>query len=343
MTWLVLTGVNGFIGHNLALDLLFPNAETSAPKVDFVLGIDLPDSEGRATHARLLGTPNYHYGSGIDAVTAIQERTSVWGEPPLAVIHNGACSSTSVTDPKIFQVQNVEASQTLFRYCAQVGIPFLYASSASVYGTGSQGFSDDFKDHEKYSPLNLYGRSKHDFDSWVMNQTAHPPVWFGLRYFNVFGPFEAHKLGQASIFLWGRQQIESTGRLKLFESHQAGLANGHQKRDFVSVFDVTRVTWKLLELIREGLDLPQKGRFVNIGRGEAVTWLDIGGALFDAMGRPTAFDFVPMPEQLRAHYQYYTQADLSSLRELGITAPFLGLQEAFEKAIAAEASAKPAV
>ncbi len=340
MSWLVLTGVNGFIGHNLALELLFPSGETSAPKVDFVLGIDLPKSEGRPTHTRLAGVPNYHYSSGLDAVSAIAERTAAWGEPPLAVIHNGACSSTAVTDPKIFQVQNVEASQNLFRYCAQHKIPFLYASSASVYGSGGQGFSDDFEDHEKYSPLNAYGRSKHEFDSWVIDQKERPPVWFGMRYFNVFGPFEAHKFGQASIFQWGRHQILACGRLQLFESHQHGLANGHQKRDFVSVFDVAKVTWKLLKLALDGVSLPHNGRFVNVGRGEAVTWLDIGGALFDALKRPTAFDFIPMPEQLRAHYQNFTQADVNSLRELGLPVPFMSLQRAFEKAIAAEAEAQ---
>ena len=339
MTWLVLTGVNGFIGHNLALGLLFPSAETSAPRVDFVLGVDLPDSEGRPTHARLLGLPNYHYSSGLDAVNAIEERTAAWGEPPIAVIHNGACSSTAVTDPKIFKVQNVDASKTLFTYCSEHNIPFIYASSASVYGTGAQGFSDDFESHEKYAPLNLYGRSKHDFDSWVLDQSALPPTWFGLRYFNVFGPFEAHKLGQASIFQWGRQQILATGRLQLYESHQSGLANGHQKRDFVSSFDIVRVTWKLLELAQTKPQLSHNGRFLNVGRGEAVTWIDIGGALFDALGKPTAFDFVPMPQQLQAHYQYYTQADLSSLRSLGITAPFLKLQKAFEKSLEAEAQA----
>lgn len=335
MTWLALTGVNGFIGHNLALELLFPNPETSAPKVDFVLGIDLATSQGRPTHARLIGVPNYRYSCGLDAAAAIAERTAAWGEPPLAVIHNGACSSTAVTDPKIFAVQNLQASQNLFRYCTRESIPLLYASSASVYGSGSKGFSDSFEDHAKYSPLNLYGRSKYDFDSWVIEQKERPPAWFGLRYFNVFGPFEAHKLGQASIFEWGRQQIQATGRLQLFESHQPGLANGHQKRDFVSVFDVARVTWALLKLIEDGLELPEKGRFLNLGRGEAVTWLDVGGALFDAMGRPAVFDFIPMPEPLRAHYQYYTQADLSALQQLGICAPFLSLRLGFEKSLAA--------
>lgn len=339
MTWLALTGVNGFVGHNLALQLLFPDDETyagTAPRVDFVLGTDLPTSEGRATHARLTGVPNYHYVSGVGNVAAIEERTAAWGEPPLAVIHNGACSSTTVSDPEIFRVQNVEASQALFHYCAKHKIPLLYASSASVYGSGGQGFSDAVNDVDRYTPMNLYGQSKLEFDSWILDQKSRPPVWFGMRYFNVFGPFEEHKGAQASVFHWGRKQILETGKLRLFESTTEGLASGHQQRDFVAVQDVCRVTWSLLEQAVQGVSLIESGLFVNIGRGEAVTWLDIGGDLFDALKVPTAFEFIPMPADLRRHYQNFTRADLSTLRGLGITAPFLKLKKAFEHALALE-------
>lgn len=342
MSWLALTGVNGFIGHNLALELLFPEAETYAPRVDFVLGTDLASSEDRATHTRLAGIPNYHYVSGIGSVAAIEERTTTWGEPPLAVIHNGACSSTTVTDATIFQQQNVEASQALFSYCAKKKLPFLYASSASVYGSGSQGFSDDLEENDRYTPLNMYGRSKLEFDGWVLDQRARPPVWFGMRYFNVFGPFEEHKGTQASIFHWGRRQILETGKLKLFESYTEGLANGHQQRDFVSVHDVCRVTWGLLKLAREGVSLHESGLFVNVGRGEAATWLDIGGDLFDVLGIHTAFEFIPMPEGLSKHYQNFTKADLTTLHGLGLTQPFLKFPAAFKRSLQAETHAKRA-
>jgi ADP-L-glycero-D-manno-heptose 6-epimerase len=343
MTWLALTGVNGFIGHNLALELLFPEPGTYAPKVDFVLGTDLGPSEGRATHARLAGTQNYHYSSGIDSVSAIEERTVAWGEPPLAVIHNGACSSTTVTDAAVFRTQNIEASQALFQYCARREVPFLYASSASVYGNGKKGFSDHIDHVDRYTPMNLYGRSKHEFDGWVLDQPRRPPVWFGLRYFNVFGPFEEHKMGQASIFHWGRRQILETGRLKLFQSHIDGLADGHQQRDFVPVQDVCRVTWRLLELALKRPTYPKGGKFVNVGRGEPATWIDIGGALFDTLGRHTAFDFVPMPESLRSHYQNYTCADLTTLHDLGVSEPFLKLPAAFARSLHTEARFPPAI
>lgn len=350
MNWLALTGVNGFIGHNLAWELLFPDCETYSdrpiqgrpPRIDQVLGIDLPASECRQTHTRLAGTPNYHYISGIAAVSAIDERTAAWGSPPLAVIHNGACSSTTVQDPNVFRTQNVEASQALFGYCADHGIPLLYASSASVYGNGDHGFSDRMEDNDRYSPMNLYGRSKHEFDRWVLQQTRRPPIWFGMRYFNVFGPFEEHKASQASIFHWGRRQILESGRLRLYASHLEGLADGHQKRDFVPVHDICRVTWSLLSLALRGKELSQSGRFVNVGRGHATTWLEIGGALFDALNRPQVFEFVPMPPALQAHYQNYTCADLSTLQELGIDHPFMDLSQAFSAALVRESRATPA-
>lgn len=343
MTWLALTGVNGFIGHNLALDLLFPSGQTyghGAPKVDFVLGIDLPGSQERATHTRISGLPNYHYVSGIDAVAAIEERTQSWGEPPIAVLHNGACSSTTVTDPEVFRLQNVEASQALFNYCARFRVPFLYASSASVYGDGQQGFSDFIADNERYTPMNMYGRSKWEFDRWVLEQKSRPPIWFGMRYFNVFGPFEDHKAGQASIFYWGRRQILDTGKLRLFQSHAEGLADGKQSRDFVPVQDVCRVTWRLLACALEKPTLSEAGRFVNIGRGRAETWLDIGGALFEALGVKPSFEFIPMPNALREHYQNFTQADLTTLHKLGVTEPFLSLSEAFTQSLQAESAAR---
>jgi ADP-L-glycero-D-manno-heptose 6-epimerase len=341
MSWLALTGVNGFIGHNLALELLFPefqNSSSDPPSVEHLLGIDLESSQSRTNHARLQGRPGYHYVSGLDAVSAIEERTATWGEPPLAVIHNGACSSTAVRDANIFRVQNVKASQQLFAYCARQRLPYLYASSASVYGRGEQGFSDAIEDNRRYTPLNMYGRSKHEFDSWVLEQKERPPVWFGMRYFNVFGPFEQHKAGQASIFHWGREQILASGRLKLYQSHQEGLADGHQRRDFVPVQDVSRVTWALLRLALQGsLELPESGLFVNIGRGQATSWLEIGEALFEALEQTPNFEFVPMPESLRDHYQNYTRAELGTLHSLGVTQPFLEHTEAMRRSLASEA------
>jgi ADP-L-glycero-D-manno-heptose 6-epimerase len=276
---------------------------------------------------------NYRFEPLDQILEHLAQAERDWGGPPVAVVHNGACSSTTETDPEVFRKLNVESSQQLFDYCAQKRVPFLYASSASVYGDGSKGFSDAIGLNDQYRPLNLYGRSKHQFDSWVLQQEHRPPAWFGLRYFNVFGPYEEHKLSQASVLHWGRRQIEETGKLKLFRSHRDDIKDGEQRRDFVSVFDLVRVTLQLLHFALESPTLEHGGLFVNIGRGEAASWLEAGDALFAALGRETSIEFVDMPDQLRTHYQNYTCADLSTLHGLGLTEPFLTLEEAFRLAL----------
>lgn len=335
MTWIALTGVNGFIGHNLTLDVLRNSRISPEIKLEHVLGSDLPKSLERATYRRNKGFANFHF---CDAANFLQE-LQIWSErhqsPPLAVIHNGACSSTTETDPEVFRTLNVESSQRLFEYCARQSVPFLYASSASVYGDGSLGFSDLAEKNDLYSPMNLYGRSKHTFDTWVLRQEQRPPCWFGLRYFNVFGPYEEHKLGQASILHWGVKQIRETGMLKLYRSHRKDLADGEQRRDFVSAFDVVRVTLDLLRLALQSPSLPDQGLFVNIGRGKAATWLETGDALFRALDLEPKIEFIDMPEQLRHHYQNFTQADLTTLHRLGVKEPFLELEEGFRRSLTA--------
>lgn len=327
MRWIALTGVNGFIGHNLTLEFLEQTPQTLELDVEMVVGSDLTSSLGRPTHQKAALYPNYRFCPAEELPARLEVLEREFGAPPLAVIHNGACSSTTETDPEIFRTLNVESSQQLFGYSCERKIPFLYASSASVYGDGSLGFDDSMERNEKYRPLNLYGRSKHQFDSWAVNQTDQPNGWFGLRYFNVFGPHEEHKGGQASLLHWGRRQILDHGELKLYRSHHPGVADGEQRRDFVSVFDVVRVTLGLLQL---ALNRPQNARgFVNIGRGEASTWLEAAQALFAALNREMKIQFVDMPEQLREHYQNYTCAHLGTLHRLGLEQPFLTLEEAF--------------
>lgn len=338
MRWIALTGVNGFIGHNLVREFLEQRPQTLNLNIEKVLGLDLPGSLTRETHSRAVAFDHYRFEPADDMLANLARVESEWGSPPLAVLHNGACSSTTETDPEVFRTLNVESSQQLFDYCTQKEIPLLYASSASVYGDGSQGFSDKIERNADFQPLNLYGRSKHQFDSWILQQESRPPTWFGLRYFNVFGPFEEHKKGQASVLHWGRRQIQETGSLKLYRSHRADIADGEQKRDFVSVFDVVRVTLQLLHLALTNPDLKENGLFINVGRGEAATWLETADALFTAMGRATQVEFLDMPPQLRAHYQNFTQADLSTLHSLGLTDRFLTLEEGFSRSLPEMAS-----
>lgn len=333
MTWIVLTGVNGFIGHNLTLEVLRNSQISPEIKVEHVLGSDLATSMERTTSRRNSQFDRFHFCPADRLLSELSHWSEHFQGPPLAVIHNGACSSTTETDPEVFRTLNLESSQELFSYCAKNSVPFLYASSASVYGDGQLGFSDRIEDNSKYTPLNLYGRSKHDFDTWVLRQTERPPTWFGLRYFNVFGPNEEHKAGQASILHWGGKQIRETGKLKLYRSHRNDIADGEQRRDFVSVFDVVRVTLELLKYALEHPDLPARGLFVNIGRGQAATWLETGEALFHAYRLPSRMEFIDMPDQLQQHYQNYTCADLTTLGQLGIHEPFLSLEEAFRRSL----------
>lgn len=298
-----------------------------------VLGADLEGSTTRPTHKLNTTYGNYQFCLADDLLENLERAEQNFGTRPLAVIHNGACSSTTETDPEVFRKLNTESSQRLFGYCAESGVPFLYASSASVYGDGSLGFEDTLDKNSLYSPMNLYGQSKHGFDSWVLQQEERPPVWFGLRYFNVFGPHEEHKKGQASVLHWGSKQIRETGTIKLFKSHRDDIGDGEQKRDFVSVFDVVRVTLRLLKLALQGIELPEQGLFVNIGRGRAATWVETAEALFRAHDLKPNIQFVDMPQQLRSHYQNYTCADHATLQKLGITEPFLGLEEAFRRAL----------
>ena len=333
MRWIALTGVNGFIAHNLALEFLKRRPQTLKLGIDRVLGADLVHSLQRSTHQKTTSFENYDFCLAPELIEKLEHYEKEWKSAPLAVIHNGACSSTTETDPRIFRTLNVESSQELFQYCSQKQIPFLYASSASVYGDGSLGFSDAPELNGEYRPLNLYGQSKHQFDSWVLQQKISPSVTFGLRYFNVFGPHEEHKLGQASLLHWGKRQIETSGVLKLYRSHQAGIKDGEQRRDFVSVFDVVRVTVELLRLSLDAAQVQEQKLFVNVGRGEASSWLEAGRALFTALGKECKIEFVDMPQQLQEHYQNYTKADLSTLHQLGLKQPFLTLEQAFSQSL----------
>ena len=333
MNWIAMTGTNGFIGHNLVLEILDKKEHTLELEIGFVLGADLKTSLKRSTHARFIDNPKYEFCLASEFSQRVRELTEKFQSPPMAIIHNGACSATTETDPNVFRTLNVESSQELFKLASELAIPFLYASSASVYGDGSLGFSDELNENEKYSPLNLYGQSKHQFDKWALAQDTAPPNWFGMRYFNVYGPHEEHKKSQASILHWGSRQVAENGFIRLYKSHNSEIQDGEQQRDFVSVFDIVRITFELLKLSLSQKSAKIPGCFVNMGRGQATSWLEMGEALFKAMGRETQFQFVDMPAALRQHYQNYTKADLSTLERLGISSQFLTHEEAFKKSL----------
>jgi len=244
-----------------------------------------------------------------------------------AIVHLGACSSTTERDVDYLNGNNTHYSMYLFRYASEHQIPFIYASSAATYGDGETGYSDDPALLDTLRPINPYGWSKQLFDGWVQQQkpAQQPPFWCGLKFFNVYGPNEYHKDSMQSLVAKAVPQIASTGGLRLFESHRAGIAHGEQQRDFVYVKDVVEVLAHLLENVRKGT--MQSGIY-NLGTGKARSFADLGRAVFQAMGKKVQFEWVPMPEALRGQYQYFTEADMTRFRKgVGYTHAFRSLEE----------------
>ncbi|MBN2407284.1 MAG: ADP-glyceromanno-heptose 6-epimerase [Elusimicrobia bacterium] len=227
-----------------------------------------------------------------------------------AIIHLGACSSTTEKNEEYLRETNFEYTKHLAEYALANGVRFIYASSAATYGDGAKGFSDDHGKLKEYSPMNLYGRSKHMFDLWAQDKKVLDEM-AGLKYFNVFGPNEYHKGDMRSFVLKAFEQINSTGRVRLFKSYKKEYADGEQVRDFIYIKDAVRMTLAFLE----NRDL---GGIYNIGTGEPRSWNDLVTAVFNALEKPVEIEYVDMPGDIRDQYQYYTCADMNKLEEAGV-------------------------
>ena len=243
-------------------------------------------------------------------------------KPIDAVIHMGACSSTTELDADYLMSNNTNFSKSIFRFCQDTSTPLIYASSAATYGTGGEVFSDDHDIATNLKPGNMYGFSKHCFDLWCLSQGRQKFPWYGLKFFNVFGPGEYHKGAQASVVFHAFNQINETGRLKLFKSYKEPYAHGEQMRDFVYVKDVVSVVKFLLNQKEQ-----KASGLYNVGTGKARTFLDLGKATFTALGHEAAIDWIEMPETIRHSYQYYTEASMGKLRNLGYDKPFASLED----------------
>ena len=240
-------------------------------------------------------------------------------QAPEAIIHLGARTDTAETDWDLFLRLNLDYSKMIWTYCADKDVPLVYASSAATYGGGEHGFKDSHELIPQLKPLNPYGESKQQFDLWALDQTHTPPFWAGLKFFNVYGPNEYHKGRMASVIFHAFNQIEETGAMRLFRSHREGIADGHQKRDFVYVMDVVQVIEWLLQA------QPASGLY-NLGSGEARTFLDLVQCVFHALGMEDNIEFIDTPIDIRDTYQYFTEADMSKLRAAGYDQPFTRLE-----------------
>ncbi len=237
-----------------------------------------------------------------------------------AVVHIGARTDTTEFNVEIFNELNLNYTKDIWKICTKHGIPMVYASSAATYGGGEHGYNDDHQIVQKLKPLNPYGDSKNDFDKWALQQEATPPNWYGLKFFNVYGPNEYHKGRMASVIFHSFKQIKQSGGIKLFRSHKPEFMDGEQLRDFVYVKDVASVILFLLE------NKPSSGLY-NLGTGQARTFLDLARNTFAAMGKSENISFVDTPEDIRDKYQYFTEANMAKLRNAGYQKPFSTLEQ----------------
>lgn len=300
----LVTGSAGFIGSTLAHRLAAEGHE--------LLLCDFPASGEKAKNV-----------AGLHAVATIAPER-LWAPGALelpggieAVWHLGANSDTTARDWDELVRVNITASQSLWRWCADARVPYYYASSAATYGDGSAGFSDRTRP-DRLAPLNLYGKSKNEFDAWVLAEVAAgraaPPRWAGFKFFNVYGAREAHKGRMASILWKAERDIAAHGKVLLFKSNDPGIADGEQRRDFVWVGEVIgQMQWVAAHGAPNAI--------YNAGTGVASTFLEMIRAWFAARGESPKIELVPMPPDLSRQYQNFTQADMSSLRDAGYDRP----------------------
>jgi ADP-L-glycero-D-manno-heptose 6-epimerase len=306
---LLVTGGAGFIGSNLVAGL------NEAGRTDIVVN----DALGEDGKWRNLGKRRL-----ADVVPPAELHRWLDGRKLEAVIHLGAITDTTARDGDLVIATNFRLSLELLDWCTATRTRFIYASSAATYGDGTQGFDDDRAALPRLRPMNLYGFSKHLFDLALLDRfdkgAPLPPQWAGLKFFNVFGPNEYHK-GEMMSLLAKRFDEANGGRpVRLFKSHRDGIADGEQKRDFIYVDDTVAVMRWLIET-------PSVSGIFNVGTGNARSFRDLIAAMFRALGREPAIEYVDMPPAIRDQYQYFTEAKVENLRRAGYNAGFTALEE----------------
>jgi len=236
-----------------------------------------------------------------------------------AIIHMGACSSTTERNADYLWKNNYVYTGYLAEWAIERSIRFIYASSAATYGDGSLGFSDDHDKIKALKPINMYGYSKQVFDLRVLRHSWEDKI-AGIKFFNVFGPNEYHKEDMTSMIFKAFNQINETGEVKLFKSYLPKYPDGGQLRDFVYVKDCIDVMWWLFKN-------PDVNGIFNLGTGKARTWNDLIKAVFSAMKKTTNIEYIEMPEALRNQYQYFTEAKMDKLKAAGCPVAFSLLED----------------
>ena len=317
---IILTGAAGFIGSVVAGEL------NNKGYNDLILVDDFSKKEKERNYIDL------KYKSLVDRNNFFEWFKENHEEVDF-VVHLGARTDTTEFDWDVFQKLNVDYTETMFTLCAEYQIPLVYASSAATYGNGELGYDDSHDVVEKLQPLNPYGRSKNEVDKWILKQEKQPPFWAGLKFFNVYGPNEYHKGRMASVIFHSFNQINTTGKVKLFRSHRHDFADGQQLRDFIYVKDIANVICFMISQQTtdnrqqtSSTEALQSGLY-NLGTGKARSFYDLAANTFKAMGKDVNIEFIDIPEDIRDKYQYFTEANMTKLREAGYDKEFTSLED----------------
>jgi ADP-L-glycero-D-manno-heptose 6-epimerase len=306
---IIVTGGAGFIGSNII------KALNQRGRDDILVVDDLTRGE---KFSNLIDCDILDYWDKHQFLQAIEARAEL-PQSIEAILHQGACSSTTEWNGRYMIENNFHYSKRLLHGCLERRIPFLYASSAAVYGNGTT-----FRESREYeAPRNVYGYSKFLFDQYVRRYLPTAPSQIvGFRYFNVYGPRETHKGTMASVAYHAHCQLKETDRIKLFEGCD-GYGHGEQQRDFVYVTDAAAVNLWFLEH-------PNCSGIFNVGTGQAQSFNEVAHAVLAYYGKGE-IEYIPFPEHLRGRYQSFTQADTSALRKAGYTEPFTPVEEGVKK------------
>ena len=304
---IVVTGAAGFIGSCLVSKLNKENFNDVVVVDDFSFPEKNKNLEGKIISQRIERKDFQAWLKQNEKLVQI-------------VIHIGARTDTTEFDTEIFDELNLNYTKEIWNTCVEFGLPMIYASSAATYGMGENGYDDNHQVVEKLVPLNPYGDSKNDFDKWALKQEEQPYFWAGLKFFNVYGPNEFHKNRMASVIFHTFNQIEKTGGMKLFRSHNENYKNGEQLRDFVYVKDVVEVIYFLMNHRKDS-------GLYNLGTGTARTFLDLAKNTFNALDLEPNISFIDTPEDIRDKYQYFTEANMNKLKSIGYDKPFHTLEE----------------